>query len=108
MACQYSDLSFIDLVETYSWKVWLNYAVYWALQTISTLGYGDITPRNPVEVAYCDIVIIGFCFVYPYFLNAAWEIIVVLLGKHYYILGRDNIYKNKSLKLFKKNYKLNN
>lgn len=47
-ACQYSDLTFIDLVKTYTWPVWLNYSMYWVLQTVSGLGYGDITPRNPI------------------------------------------------------------
>lgn len=31
----------------YDWYVWLNYAFYWTLQSISMVGYGDMTPRNP-------------------------------------------------------------
>ena len=102
LALQYADLNFINLITTYNWPVWLNYAMYWALQTLSTLGYGDITPRNPVEVAYCDIVIIAFCLVYPFFLNSAWEIIVELLD------SRDNVIKSKALKFIQKNYKIDN
>ena len=48
LACQYSDLTFIDLIQTYTWPVWFNYSMYWVLQTVSGVGYGDITARNPV------------------------------------------------------------
>ena len=44
---QTKNEAFIDMVEVYSWYIWLNYAVYWTLQSITGVGYGDMTPRNP-------------------------------------------------------------
>ena len=38
----------LDLVQIFPWTAWYNYALYWAVQTSSTIGYGDMTPRNPV------------------------------------------------------------
>lgn len=72
---QYQDGSFIDLVQTYPWWVWLNYAVYWTLQSVSMVGFGDITPRNPAEVLYCDIVLIAMTMMYAFFVSSIWEII---------------------------------
>lgn len=65
----------IDLISTYEWWVWFDYAMYWALQTISTLGYGDNTPRNPTEVVYCNIVILFTVFIFAIFVNSVWDII---------------------------------
>lgn len=62
----------LDLIQTYQWWVWLDYAYYWALQTMSTLGYGDMTPRNPPEVIYCNIVILLTLFMYANFVNSVW------------------------------------
>lgn len=66
-----------DLILTYpeAWYIWLNYAIYWALQTISTVGYGDITPRNPVSVIFTNISILIMMFFFVYFINSVIELI---------------------------------
>lgn len=66
-----------DLLTTYprQWYIWLNYAAYWALQTISTVGYGDITPRNPQSVVFTNIAILIMMFFFVFFINSIIEII---------------------------------
>lgn len=41
---QNTDL--MNLIEIYTWPVWYAYALYWAVQTSSGVGYGNMTPRN--------------------------------------------------------------
>lgn len=77
---QYQDGSYIDLVQTYPWYVWLNYAVYWTLQSVSMVGFGDITPRNPTEVLYCDMVLIAMTMLYAFFVSSIWEVLEELAG----------------------------
>lgn len=42
------------------------------------VGYGDITPRNPVEVAYCDFAIVLMTLMYAFFISSVWEILTEL------------------------------
>ena len=52
------------------------YTLYWGVNTISTISYGDIAPLNPIETNYS---IIMFCFgfiVYGYVVNQIVKIIL--------------------------------
>lgn len=49
--------------------------MYWALQTVSTVGYGDITPRNPPSVVFTNISILITMFFFVFFINNIIEII---------------------------------
>lgn len=48
----------MDLIQTFNWYVWYIYALYWSVQTSATVGYGNITPRNPQEVFFCNVVML--------------------------------------------------
>lgn len=39
----------IDIIQGFdNWAVWLDYSLYWSFQTVSMVGFGDLTPKNPV------------------------------------------------------------
>lgn len=63
------------MVENFPWYVMYQYAVYWSLQTSTACGYGDVTPKNPPEVLYCNIVIIVNTLFFAYYINGIWVII---------------------------------
>ena len=65
----------LEIIKVFSWYVWYEYALYWALQTSSTVGYGDLTPMNPPEVLYCNFVILFMTVLFAFFINSIWEII---------------------------------
>lgn len=44
-------------------------AIYWSLTTIVTLGYGDITPQNDLEVAFSLVVMLSGSAIFGYSIN---------------------------------------
>jgi hypothetical protein len=54
--------------------------LYWGVNTITTISYGDIAPNNPIEVAYA---VLMFCFgfvVYGYVVNQIIKVILWARG----------------------------
>lgn len=56
------------------WKTYLA-ALYWAMTTVTTVGYGDITPVTDLERAYAVLaMVVGGCF-YAYVVGSVSSII---------------------------------
>lgn len=56
-------------LENSSWQQRYIYSFYWALTTMVTVGYGDITPQNEKEIIFCSFSLLSGSVVYGYFLN---------------------------------------
>ena len=57
----------MDLITTFDWQIWYEYAMYFSGQSISGSGYGNITARNSPEVLYNSLIIIIFLAMYTIF-----------------------------------------
>lgn len=60
----------------YGWRVRYFYSLYWGINTIGTISYGDIAPVNPYETIYA---LACFCFsmvTYGYVVNNIIKIIL--------------------------------
>jgi hypothetical protein len=71
----YSATAFSPIIN-YDWKLQYFYTLYWGVNTIATISYGDIAPNNPIEVTYA---VFCFCFgfvVYGYVVNSIIKIIL--------------------------------
>ena len=77
---------------SFNFKTWEDkylLSLYWAVVTMMTVGYGDITPTNKVELIYASVVILFGCVVYGYNLNT----IGIVLEEMY---KEAKIFKNNS------------
>lgn len=62
-----------DIIQFFdNWWVWVNYSFYWSIQTLSMVGFGDITPKNPVEATYVSVLISCVVICYAFFITGVW------------------------------------
>ena len=56
-----------------------------------SIGYGDITPKNPTEVAFTIVIQFLSCLLYGYSINSIWSIVQELNMKKMKIHSRLNL-----------------
>ena len=62
-------------LENEDWYIQYMNSFYWAIVTVMTVGYGDITPQNNLEKFFCIFVILTGCMIFPYSINSIGIII---------------------------------
>jgi hypothetical protein len=86
-----------------SWPVYVQYlyAMYWALITAATIGYGDISPKNLIEVGYVIVFFAPNILFYSYMINLTFGQIqsntdranntITKVGKVHYMLKHHKV-----------------
>ncbi|CAK64001.1 unnamed protein product (macronuclear) [Paramecium tetraurelia] len=69
--------------ETWIIKYFSTY--YWSIITMTTIGYGDVTPQNLMEKVYLIFVAIVSCCTFGYSINSIGQILGQLQSKNHQI-----------------------
>ena len=56
-------------LEDKAWYEIYPVALYFACMTMTTVGYGDVTPENQMELVVCMLIMLVSCGVFAYTLN---------------------------------------
>lgn len=73
MYVKYAQVSLFEYTDQFS--IQYIYSLYWASTTMISIGYGDITPKNPTEVTFTIVIQFLSCLLYGYSINQIWSII---------------------------------
>jgi hypothetical protein len=65
------------LANTVDREWWIRYidCFYFTIVTMSTLGYGDITPKTYLEKVFAIVLVLLSCFVFAFCMNSVGEIL---------------------------------
>ncbi|CAD8154446.1 unnamed protein product [Paramecium pentaurelia] len=68
-----------------TWIIKYLSTYYWSIVTMTTIGYGDITPQNLIEKVYLIFVAIVSCCTFGYSINSIGQILGQLQSKNHQI-----------------------
>ena len=81
---QYSWLDALQDGGITTYAGWENHfdkwsaAMYWSIVTITSVGYGDITPQNPAEMRICTLLLLWGSCLWAYIIGNACGIVSTL------------------------------
>lgn len=59
----------VQNIRNEDWDVRYVYSIYWAITTMVTVGYGDISPTTPLEKIYAIFCMLLACGIFGYIMN---------------------------------------
>jgi hypothetical protein len=81
----YNSWAFYQMRLMLSWSQAYGYVMYFSIGVVTTIAYGDITPKNPIECCYIIFVLITITLILGYLMT---EILRLLINVFSYSFDR--------------------
>jgi hypothetical protein len=81
----YNAWAYSDIVNLLPWYSKYAYVMYYGVAVVTTIAYGDITPKNPIECIYTIFILIIVTIFFGYILT---EILRLLINVFSYSFQR--------------------
>lgn len=69
LVCWLNSATAFSPIISYDWEIQYFYTVYWGVNTIANISYGDIASANQIEVIYSLLCMCFSLLVYSYITN---------------------------------------
>ncbi|KAL4489963.1 hypothetical protein ABPG72_010862 [Tetrahymena utriculariae] len=78
-------------IQDETWDIQYIYSYYFITVTMTTVGYGDVRPTNPLEVGVCSFLMMICCFMFGFTINSIGEIFQNFFIKEKNILQKRSV-----------------
>lgn len=79
----YNSQAFYQINILLSWQEQYIYIMYYSIGLVTTIAYGDIIPRNPIECIYTIFTFIMFTIVFGYVFTEIIRLLVDVYGYNF-------------------------
>lgn len=79
----YNAWAFYQMAIILSWQQIYVYIMYYSIAVTTTIAYGDITPKNPIECLYTIFALITVTLVFGYIMTEILRLLINVFSFNY-------------------------
>lgn len=79
----YNAWAFYQMTLLLDWLQMYTYIMYYGIAVVTTIAYGDITPKNPIECIYTIFALIIVVIIFGYLLTEILRVLINVFSYNY-------------------------
>lgn len=79
----YNSWAFYNMTLILSWSQMYTYIMYFSIAVVTTIAYGDITPKNPIECIFMIFIFITISIILGYLMTEILRLLINVFSYNY-------------------------